>query len=580
MNGVNFTSNFLGILKKQGKIDEITDNNGVEILTIHYEQNPEKIYFSKPKLLYDKDKQEDDLLEPEIRTISRTLQTVRELGFEIISLPIKRKKMFKGQHALYKLKRKSLINNKDIVLNQMPKVVFEYDVANERVRLVGKNCCDKRGIRGKTDWIYIKGRKHGRPLAPVGEWEKWKNFGEKKILEKQFIKDIPVMIGVDDSIICIPHRDEPNNIAFVGKKGKGKSLLIHRVSDEIFWFQKEKVIIMNDIQEECMDWNKHQENSYWIEELKVIDEIPLALPIIYVYPHTNTLNLDYSKMKEKVNFVQITIPFSEVIEKAEIYLKLGGTAKYMLGIKDELLDCRIPSDVENLIEEKYPEKRNDPMKNKMLVSFDNVFNEEILNITNKEYPYKLSSGEIEGNPLVVLAKIGVVPCFETSDLFTKRYMSEVFAYHLNSIFQSKFRGKILEGETVYIVFDELTQICDDAHKNSAYDSLCTIATRGRKYKLGIMYATQNYSKIPRKIKSNTDFVFAFQHSNEEEVNEIKKDWDLGNLDKKEIMNLKSMEMIGITNEHFVCYKDGEKWEERKPVRGMLIPPISNHLPPK
>lgn len=394
------------------------------------------------------------------------------------------------------------------------------------------------------------------------------------------IGDLPVLFGIDGSIICIPKRDEPNNIAIVGKKGTGKSLLMHRCGDEIFWLWSQIVIIMNDVQEECLVWNEKLENNSWIIQLQDINEVAIPLPIVFVYPHTDTLGLDYSTLKEDINFIETTIPFSEVISNSDIYLRLGDSSRYIRGLKEKLLNCEVPQDIVDLIEAKFPSKNMEGMRNKILISFDNVFDEEILNLTNKEYPYFIESSGIRGNPIVVLAKLGVVPCFETSDLCSKRYMAQVFAYHLDSIFLNKYRGKILDGETVYVLFDELTHICTDEDKNPAYRSLCKIATRGRKLGVGLIYATQNYSKIPRMIKSNTDFVFAFRHSNEEEVNKIIKDFDLKSLDKKEIMNLEDFEVLGITNEYFVCYKDGERWEESGPIKGRLIPPLSNHLKPK
>ncbi len=417
--------------------------------------------------------------------------------------------------------------------------------------------------------------------------EKWAKryspqfLNDKDKLDEQIILDVPILQGLDGSIICIPRRQEPNNIAIVGKKGTGKSLAMHKICDEIFWLWNESVFIMNDVQEETFAWNYSLENPEWKSQLERINEKPLALPTVYVYPHTNTLNIDYSKLKNEINFIETTLPFSEIIAHSKVYLRLGDSIRYITGIREDLLNCEIPQDIVDLIETKYPGKQKEQMRDKILISFDNIFDEEILNISKKNYPSMISTTSgIMGNPIVILAKLGLVPCFETSDLFTKRFMPEVFAYHLDSIFQSKFRGGLLEGKTTHILFDELTHICSDEDKNSAHDSLCKIAARGRKLKIGLIYATQNYTKIPRKIKSNTDYVLAFQHSNEEEVKKIARDYDLGKLNWKEILHLESFEVMAITNEHFVCYKDGEKWIEKGPLKGTLIPPLSNHQKPQ
>ncbi len=396
---------------------------------------------------------------------------------------------------------------------------------------------------------------------------------DKERFEEQKISDVPVLRLYDGTVVCIPHRNEPNNIAMVGKKGTGKTILINRIASEIFWLWGENVIIMNDIQEECFEWSKYLKNVEWRNQLSMIGENSIPLPMVYVFPHTDSLK----KIKCEDNYVQITMPFSEIIKNADIYLKMGNSGRYVREYTDELLRCEVPEDVTNLMEEKFPGKQNRAMREKILAGFEDVFNEEIVDITNPQFPSVLSCGDIKGNPLVVLSKIGVVPCFETSNLFPKRYMPEVIAHHLNEIFKSKYDGELLENEIVYVVFDELTHIAPSDDENEAYKSLCTIASRGRKLGIGLIYATQNYSKIPRKIKVNTDYVFAFQHTNDEEVNRIKKDFDLGKLTKEDIFHLKTFEVVAITNEHFVLYKEGERWEEGGAFRGEIIPPQANHF---
>ena len=558
----NFTSNYLGLLKNRGIISEICDSDGMPISTINISPYPQPIKYFPPKLIYDG-------LESVSRTSVlirlKTLGEVNEKGFKLISRKIKG--WNKGQYVEYKIV-KSTKEVKEVTYFPKQHVAI-WDKINKRMKLKGPNCRDVRNIKGETEWAYL-----GDKIV------------DEVVKDKRFIKlikdAIPVLVADDGAIVCLPHRHEPNNIAIVGKKGTGKTLMIHRIIEEIFFHLKERVIIMNDIQEECETWNTPQQNPMWIDNLRRIGERPIALPIIYVYPHSNTLNLDYLKARQSKEFVQISIPFSEVINNPYVYLNLKeeGSGMYILGIKEDLLKCNKPQEVIELIGEKFPGNTMTSMRNKMLVGFQNIFNEEILNISNKECPYKIAINQYKGNPFVILARSRIIPCFESSDLENKRYMAEVLAYHLNCVFKSKFHNGLLYNKTTYVAFDELTQICSDDNKNSSYEALCSIATRGRKNKLGIIYATQNYTKIPKKIQNNTDFVFAFQHSNIEEVNKIKKDFDLGKLDIKEILNLEDFEVVGITNEHFVCYKGSKKYLSKGPICGRLIPPQSNHFHPR
>ncbi len=151
----NFTSNYLGILKKTGQFDQITDGD-VEITTIQISDNPEIFDYSKPKIIYDKFIEEQELSTPDIKKIHDSLVAVRELGFEIISMNVV-KGWFRKQNAQYKIRKISLISDSASVLNQIPaRHYVEYDRANKRLRLIGKNCRNSNtGAIGFTEFVEI-----------------------------------------------------------------------------------------------------------------------------------------------------------------------------------------------------------------------------------------------------------------------------------------------------------------------------------------------------------------------------------------------------------------------------------------
>ena len=150
-----FTSNYLGLLKRTNQFDEITDGT-VVVATIHVSENPEIFSYSRPKIIFDKFTQDQALLEPDIKKISKSLIAVKEMGFEIISLNVL-KGWFKRQNAQYKIRKASLISDSASVLNQIPpKHYVEFDRANKRVRLVGKNCRNSfTGSIGATEFVEV-----------------------------------------------------------------------------------------------------------------------------------------------------------------------------------------------------------------------------------------------------------------------------------------------------------------------------------------------------------------------------------------------------------------------------------------
>lgn len=149
----NFTSNYLSILKRTNQFEQITDGV-VPIPTITISENPEIFSYSKPKIIYDKYAQKQELVEPDIKKIVDSLQAVRELGFEIISLNVVRG-WFKKQNAQYKVRKASLISDSATILNSIPlNHYIEFDRANKRIRMIGKNCRNSHtGIIGGSEWV-------------------------------------------------------------------------------------------------------------------------------------------------------------------------------------------------------------------------------------------------------------------------------------------------------------------------------------------------------------------------------------------------------------------------------------------
>lgn len=410
-----------------------------------------------------------------------------------------------------------------------------------------------------------------------------RRFGEHWLDDKERYKfteitDIPIMFGLDGGIICIPNKVEVSNIGIVGHRGTGKTLLAHRIIDELFWLLKKNVTIMNDSLEETFEWCLTQNNPDWNILLENIEQTPCALPIIYVYPNSSTLITNINN-KEK-SYVKISLPFSELIENNEEYMKLDRSAIYLRKLKLELLECKTVDEVKNLLEseEAIP---NNASRHKIITAFENIFAEEILNITDIEIPDELSlNKKYTSNPFSVIMKAGCIPSFITSDLYMRRYKAQIFAYYINLLFQNQLSRDFLD-EDLYIYFDEITKICSTNEENAARTALEQIPTRARQLRIGLIYCTQNYEKVPRLIQSNTDYVFAFRHSNKKEVSTISSDFDVTPSIETEILNLKKFECIGLTTDYFVIYyPNGTVKPAEGPIVGRIIPPISRHKKPK
>jgi len=413
------------------------------------------------------------------------------------------------------------------------------------------------------------------------------SFMEKsRRLKKVVINDIPILKCEDGSICCIPRENEVKAIAFAGASGTGKTLLANRTVGHIKLLWKDNISLMYDINQETYKWSEKMSCENFNKVNKELNQEPIPLPMFYIFPHTNTLEIDKNLIK-KLNYVKVTLPFSEIMDDIGFYIqgvnpafRMDKASMYVNALKDDLVFCDSPNQVIDVLEEKLPVKKGfEAMKIKIITAFDSLFKEEILDITTIEYsPFLqiLKDGKpfYKGNPFTSLMKAGYIPSFITSDLSIKKYQSTVIAHYVNSIFQNNLED--FPGEKTWLYFDELANLCK-SDSEPASQAIGRVAAMGRINNLGLLYATQFYDKIPHSVRgAKLNYLFCFQHSNNKIITEIGSDFDLDRNEKAQIKHLNTFECIAMTKDRFVFYKEGDRWEDNKPVKGYIYYPLSNH----
>lgn len=450
-----------------------------------------------------------------------------------------------------------------------------------------------------------------------------KQFGKyiadgKDRFEEKTIKDYPVLITDDNWVVCIPaSQEESFTCGCVGMSKMGKTLVLHRLSEGLF-FAGKNVAILNDSLNETFDWSLKQDNPQFIQEISLLKQNPVPLPIVYVFPNTSSLKIDevkekicnhckktyegdrcpkcssnefaegrcYIKLKngnEIEDYLKITIPFPQILNNINSFItsinpefELGQSSMYIKKMP-ELYSCQTEEDViETIKKESLQNIEFQKMEYKILSAFETLFSEKIADISSEDAPSTLSYGDFKENPFSVLMNGEAIPSFMTSDLYNKKYRAEIFAYHINLIFDNQTKPEFKNSET-YLVFDELTKVCSTEDKNVAEKALANLVARGRHFRLGLLFAVQAYEKISSTIRNaRFDYLFAFQLKNHDAINTIIKDFDLSKDIGKEIKELKPLECIGITHQKFICYRNGETKEVSEPIKGRIIPPLSKH----
>lgn len=151
----NFTSVYMALLKRNGLLQEIT-NEGAPISTIIISE-PMRFKYNQPRIIYDKFQRKQAKLEPDIKKITDSYENLKELGFVIVSKSVGNNRWRKKQLVEYSLAKINMVADDANVISYIPNGHWaEYDKNNSCIRLVGKNCQDRAtGIKSITAWIKI-----------------------------------------------------------------------------------------------------------------------------------------------------------------------------------------------------------------------------------------------------------------------------------------------------------------------------------------------------------------------------------------------------------------------------------------
>jgi len=525
----------------------------------------------------------------------KDLKNLNELHFGICTRKVK-KQWYKFQQTELLLIK---LPTQQKVLEFFPrdgdgnKSYVEYDIYNRRIRLVGKNA----GPMGKSAWVnlYVKQAKKkqkfsmddyvtspDRVISKI--WETYLPQEERERIEK--VKEVAVMISEDNSLICIPNNRDADTIGIVGKKGCGKTTLINSFVGRIYWKFGGKHIIFDPLNQ-TSEWALPNNNKYQRMYINKINEHPMPLPIVPLYPILG---------KEKIKIVpqgfRMSMPFDEMFKNyrtfsqglKHIELSLDRSEKYFLNLKDEILECKSIDDIKNVVSEKYKndKKSSESMIEKINTVLDNL---DEINFTDLSsgVPSRWEFDEKRLIPLIGLAEIGLIPSLMTNQLFGeyKEFYPSYIQFFINKIihWQSKHKDKRL-----WMHIDEIGDTYKKGEKKSvAGQAVNKLLTQGRNYDIGTTFSIQNYSVLDKEVRNNINYLFTFIYSASEEINAIAKDWDLNKDIKKEIGKLRTHECFAISREDNHPFKvypfDGEPYETTGVFRGFALPPLSQHKLP-
>jgi len=424
---------------------------------------------------------------------------------------------------------------------------------------------------------------------------KARSFGRGMInprdqFSKKMIEDIPVMFTTSGKLLCIPKTDEVKHIGICGATGSCKSLFVNAQLSWHYWMLKRACIIFNDFQKETQEWSLPTNTISFIKVFKKINAKPCPSPIVYIYPSTKTLQID--KKDERFPLLKMGLPTEEIINHIENYWKLDKSKVYLGNIKEELKECNSITEIEAVLDESFPEQNQKGMLFKMKSIFQDLFENEMLEVTVPEAPafleYHISSEEVYRNYTIqTILRAGLIPSIQTFDLRTQEYFSAYMSFIVNSIYQNQYDDSYFKKITISLFVDEIDKLWSGHEGKLIKQSLGLVGTNGRAARIGMVWATQSYGKVNDSIRDNTKYLFVSRMKDAKEVNEIKKDFQIPKIMEKDILKLKKdpmkgvFEILALTTEQFILYDlvNGNKTKSSEAHMGYLIPPIARHHVP-
>jgi len=517
-------------------------------------------------------------------------------------------------------------------LNAIPRGhSLEFDYANSKARICGVNA----GPLGVSDWVGVRelfdnDKNKKSPFGKHGclsftdsyAGKVLSNFynsllpedsrNEEDALEVFFKKEIPVMVTSRGEVVCIPIENDCPVIAIVGERRNGKSFFMHRLVDYSYWYVENTFpVVINDSLRECDAWNlpwrsERAKKGGFYRQLRTLNEGSRPLPCVYLHPSTNTLS-NVMLEKKGVGFVT-PLPFAELIENYNLYLsdnddyKLGKSGRYFRNMKDALVGLKNIDEIHDFFDDL--EDRNKVEKNipegvlsKIRSILVDIFNLKLVD-NSVDLPslwtMKLREGFVGSPgypdsftdfPHIVSLMAGLVPVFETSDLVNYDFFSQWMRWIVDTVYQRQTNNVYFINNKfkVWLFCDEITSVAATDRKGAASKSFKLTVQKSGPARIGFIYATQNYSKVEREIRSNTTHCFSVLQGGEEEANLLRKDFVLSNADKRQLLKLDKFDIMAMTKHKFIVYSPDGRRRVHKAKDGVLLgkslPPLSYHKGP-
>lgn len=360
-------------------------------------------------------------------------------------------------------------------------------------------------------------------------------------------------------------------------------------------------MINNDWQAETGPWAKPwNENQHpdMITALTQVFEHPMPLPISYLHlPETQRI---IGKANEVGHL--ISLPYKKMLRDYANWMEISATLQLKKSLSSfknlipQLEECKtIREQIETIMAKETDETGktryiidNPQIREKFSRTLTYLHNLKIMDTsTPHSSKWKLIENttgyEKELPPWTACLQAGIIPSIQTREIRDDKLILPLLQRRIgNDILDWQETRYAKENQTqIWMFYDEMERIASKKRRTAAADMLEQLFTAGRMARIGVWYATQDFSETLDPIIQNTNYLFSFRQK-AKETTEIRKNFDLPNWAAKKLKWLPEFEMMALTTKHFIIYDmyTGEKYKETQPIIGKCLPPLNQHKQPK
>ena len=189
--------------------------------------------------------------------------------------------------------------------------------------------------------------------------------------------------------------------------------------------------------------------------------------------------------------------------------------------------------------------------------------------------------ELEYHALSALMHANLVPVLLTGTLVNEDYYEGFIKYIADDLINNQRDDPYFSDRksSIMVLIDEITMLYSTNKRTGhAAKSFQVMCAQGRPLRIGMIYVTQNYSKVETILRTNTTHLLVFKLTSKTEINEIAGDHGLQEHHKERMLSLEKFQLLACGD--FVCYNStGQRRVTNEPIIGKTLPTLSKHQAP-